>query len=175
MGKVIIPKTYIEKLDAPLIFLLGPITSAPNWQDKAIEILFSQNSDLLIVSPRRGVRDKIAQYILTGDENHFCRQRVWEWHYQGIAAKQGCNMFWFPEEYEHHCDKSYALITSNEFGHWTAEYSRDKSVRVCFGTDGRFREWGAFETDLRIKCPDKKIFSTLEKTCAEAARIACKK
>jgi hypothetical protein len=56
MGKVIIPKTYIK---SPLIFLAGPIISAPNRQDEAILYLLSKNLDLIIVSPRRGVRDKM--------------------------------------------------------------------------------------------------------------------
>ena len=33
--------TYIEKIKTPLIFLAGPIRSAVNWQDNAIEILSS--------------------------------------------------------------------------------------------------------------------------------------
>jgi hypothetical protein len=43
MAGVIIPKTYVTMITDPLIFLAGPILGAPNWQDKAIEILFSQN------------------------------------------------------------------------------------------------------------------------------------
>jgi hypothetical protein len=41
MGKVIIPKTYVKDIEAPLIFLAGPVKGAPNWQDEAIIFLLS--------------------------------------------------------------------------------------------------------------------------------------
>ena len=85
MAGVIIPKTYVKEVSAPLIFLAGPIGSAPNWQDKAIDIILSQNNDLIVVSPRRGIRESIASYILQGDENYFPRQRAWERYYLDLA------------------------------------------------------------------------------------------
>lgn len=66
MSGVIIPNRYVKVVD-PLIFLAGPIRGAPNWQDEAIFIL-TRSPQITIASPRRGIRDKIAKYVLTGDE-----------------------------------------------------------------------------------------------------------
>ena len=172
MGKLIIPKTYLQELGVPLIFLAGPIRSAPNWQDEAIDFLFSQEQNLAIASPRRGIRDKIASYIMPGDENYFSRQRAWERHYLDIASKTGAILFWLPGEIEHDCQKVYGAMTRVEIGQWMTRYNFDKNVRFCIGSDGKFPELHTIAFDLRIDAPDKKIFLTLEETCAEAARLA---
>ena len=175
MGKVIIPKTYVPNIVAPLIFLAGPIRSAPNWQDEAINFLFSQNSDLVIASPRRGVRDKIAPYIVTGNKNYFPRQRAWERHYLDIASKTGAILFWLPGEEEHNCEKVYGAMTRVEIGQWMTNYRHNNSVRFCVGSDGKFPEMHTIEFDLKMDAPDKKIFSSLEETCTEAVRLAYQK
>ena len=175
MGKVIIPKTYVQNIEAPLIFLAGPIRSAPNWQDEAIDFLLSQNSDLVIASPRRGVRDKIAPYIAKGDENYFPRQRAWERHYLDIASKTGAILFWLPGETEHNCEKVYGAMTRVEIGQWMTNYRYNNFVRFCVGSDGKFPEMHTIDFDLQIDAPDKKVFLTLEETCTEAVRIACQK
>jgi hypothetical protein len=175
MSKLIIPKTYVLELGAPLIFLAGPIRSAPNWQDEAIDFLFSQEPDLVIASPRRGIRDKIAPYIMTGDETYFLRQRAWERHYLDIASETGAILFWLPGETEHDCQKVYGAMTRVEIGQWMTNYRHNNSVRFCVGTDGKFPEMHTIDFDLQMDAPDKKIYSSLEETCAEAVRLAYRK
>lgn len=175
MGKVIIPKTYVKDIEAPLIFLAGPIRSAPNWQDEAIDLLLSKNSDLVIASPRRGIRDKIAPHIVTGDENYFSRQRAWERHYLEIASKTGAILFWLPGEVEHNCEKVYGAMTRVEIGQWMTNYRHNNSVRFCVGSDGKFPEMHTIDYDLQLDAPNKKIFSSLEGTCDEAVRLAYQK
>lgn len=172
MSKLIIPKTYVQELITPLIFLAGPIRSAPNWQDEAIDFLFLQEPNLAIASPRRGVRDKIATYIITGDETYFPRQRAWERHYLDIASKTGTILFWLPGEAEHDCKKVYGAMTRVEIGQWMTEYKHDKNVRFCVGSDDKFPELHTIEYDLQLDSPDKKILRTLEETCTEAVRLA---
>src|SRR3989338_828493 len=172
MARLIIPKTYLQELGAPLIFLAGPIRSAPNWQDEAIESLFSQEPNVTIASPRRGIRDKIAPYILTGDESYFPRQRAWERHYLDIAYKTGAILFWLPGEAEHDCQKVYGAMTRLELGQWMTRYYFDKNVRFCIGSDSQFPELNTVEFDLKMDAPDKDIKKTLEETCAEALRLA---
>ncbi len=172
MNELIIPKNYINTLDAPLIFLAGPIRSAPNWQDEAIEFLFSQEPNLIIVSPRRGIRDNISKYIIKGEENYFPRQRAWERHYLDVASKTGCIMFWLPGEEKHDCNKVYGAMTRVELGEWMTNYRHDNSLKFCVGSDGKFSEIDIIEYDLNLDAPDKKIYNSLEKTCAEALRIA---
>jgi hypothetical protein len=172
MNKLIIPKTYISKLDAPLIFLAGPIRSAPNWQDEAIKILFSQESDLIIASPRRGIRNEISKYVVCGNENYFPRQRAWERYYLDLASKTGAILFWLPRRKNIFTRKVYGAMTRIELGQWMTNYRNDNSVRFCIGTDGKFPEMNTIEYDLSLDAPDKKIFNSLEETCAEALRIA---
>ena len=174
MGKLIIPKTYVQELDTPLIFLAGPIMSAPNWQDKAIEILFSLEDNLLIASPRRGIGENISKYVVGGYENFFSRQREWERHYLDIASKNGAILFWLPGEAEHNCEKSYGAMTRLELGQWMTRYSYDKNVHFCVGSDGNFSELETIKYDLSLDAPDKKIIGTLEETCKEALRLAHK-
>jgi hypothetical protein len=175
MGKLIIPKTYVQDIKGPLIYLAGPIRGAPNWQDEAIVFLFSKKHDLVIASPRRGVRDKIAPYIVSGDENYFPRQRAWERYYLDIASKAGCILFWLPGEKKHNCKKVYGATTRVEIGQWTTRYKFDKNVRFCIGSDGKFPEIHTIEYDLQLDAPNKNIKRTLKEACTEALRLAYQK
>ncbi len=172
MAGVIIPKTYVDNVESPLIFLAGPIKGAPLWQDEAIRILFAIDSQLTVASPRRGIRENIAAYILNGDDNNFPRQRAWEKHYLERASKTGAILFWLPGEVEHSCEKSYAAMTRKELGDWTTAYRYDKSIRFCVGSDGKFSELDTLKYDLSIDIPDKVIMNSLEETCEEALRLA---
>ena len=172
MNRLIIPKTYLPKVYAPLIFLAGPIRSAPNWQDEAIEILFSQEPNLIIASPRRGIRDNISKYVMKGEENYFPRQRAWERHYLDLASKNGAILFWLPGEEKHDCNKVYGAMTRVELGEWMTNYRHDTSVKFCIGTDGKFPEMNTIEYDLNLDAPDKKVFNSLEETCTEALRLS---
>ena len=170
MGKLIIPKTYVKNVNNPLIFLAGPIISAPNWQDEAIDFLLSKKQDLVVASPRRGVRKRISQYIVKGEEN-FPRQRAWERHYLDLAAKTGAIIFWLPGEEEHNCEKVYGAMTRLELGQWMTRYHYNPSLRLCIGSDGKFSELHTISYDLGIDMPDKRIFPTLEETCIEALNL----
>ena len=172
MSQLIIPNTYVEKVDNPLIFLAGPIRSAPNWQDKAIGILFAKNPDLTIVSPRRGIRDKIADYVVQGKEDYFSRQRAWERHYLDIASQTGAVLFWLPGELEHNCGKVYGAMTRVEIGQWMTNYKHDNSIKFCVGSDGNFSELPTIQYDLSLDAPDKQIKGSLENTCEEALGLA---
>lgn len=175
MVGVIIPKTYVLELGAQLIFLAGPIRSAPNWQDEAIDIILSQNNDLIVASPRREIREAFAKYILQGDENYFSRQRAWERHYLDLASKTGAIMFWLPGEDYHDCKKVYGAMTRIEIGQWMTNYRHDKSVRFCVGSDGKFPELNTIRYDLQLDAPEKPILGSLEETCLEAVRLAQQK
>lgn len=171
MGSIIIPKNYVKEISSPLIFLAGPIRGAPNWQDTAIDIIFSKNMDVTIASPRRGVKASLLLYLLNGDEIHFKRQRAWERHYLALASKTGTIMFWLPGEESHDCSKSYGAMTRLELGQWMIRYSQDKSVSLCIGSDGKFSELDTIKYDLSLDAPDKIIFGSLEETCSEALRL----
>lgn len=171
-NKLIIPKTYIQKIDVPLIFLAGPIRGAPNWQDNAVTILLEKEKNLMIASPRRGIREAIAQYVVNGDDAYFPRQRAWERHYLDLAAKTGAILFWLPGEVEHKCEKAYGAMTRVELGQWMTKSKQDKSVRWCIGSDGKFSELNTLLYDLSLDAPEKEVKKTLEETCAEALLLA---
>jgi hypothetical protein len=172
MGKLIIPKMCAQDCETPLIFLAGPIKEAPNWQDEAACFLLSQKRDLLVASPRSGVRDEIAKYVLIGDETFFSRQREWERYYLDVASQRGAILFWLPGEVEHDCHKSYGAMTRLELGQWMTNYKHDRNVRFCVGSDGKFSELNTIRYDLQMDAPDKDIKKTLEATCREALRLA---
>jgi len=172
MASLIIPKTYVEQINKPVIFLAGPIKGASNWQDKAILYLISKDPDVILVSPRRGIRDEIAPYIIKGNETHFQRQRMWERYYLECASKKGAIMFWFPGEIEHDCNKSYGAMTRFESGMILGWYKYDKSIEFCLGSDGKFSELDTMLVDFKLDAPEKRVFPTLEQTCDEALRIA---
>ncbi len=171
MRGVVIPNTYIEHVHSPLIFLAGPIMSAPNWQDEAASILLSYEQDLVIASPRRGTRPSIQTYLLLGNEQYFPRQRAWERYYLPIAAHTGAILFWLPGEEHHHCDKVYGAMTRIELGQWMTNYRHDRSTRICIGSDGRFPELHTIAYDLLLDAPDIPIHSTLEETCEAAIHL----
>lgn len=172
-SRLIVPKTYVPEISTPLIFLAGPIRSAPDWQSKAVLILsHNSGSDLTIASPRRDHGPEVADYIVVGDNDHFSRQRAWERHYLDIASKTGTIMFWLPGEEIHDPNKVYGAMTRIELGQWMTNYRHDSSVRVVIGSDGRFPEMHSIEYDLSLDMPGKRIYGTLEETCRAALDLS---
>ena len=169
---LLLPKTYIERLDSPLIFLAGPIRGASDWQSSAAEYLLSKNTDLIVATPRRESTESLSKYKLQGRTDYFNTQRAWERHYLEIAAYAGCIMFWLPGETDHECKKSYGAMTRLELGQAMTEYRHDKDYRFVIGSDGKFSELDIIKYDLKLDAPDKKIFTTLEETCDEAIKYA---
>lgn len=175
MGKLIIPRTYVRYVCEPIIFLAGPIGSAPKWHEEAIDLLFKEEPGLIIASPNWGVKDLFAHYVCTGDDAHFEKQRMWENHYMDLASKKGAILFWLPGEEKHNCQKVYGATTRLELGEWITQFRYDPSVRFCIGSDGSFPEMSPIRTDLSQFAPGKRIFPSLEETCAEAIRLAYQK
>ena len=172
MSKLIIPKDLVPGLEEPVIFLAGPITAAPIWHDDAINYIFSKDSDLIIASPRHGIRPEISEHVVHGVKNYFERSRAWERHYLEIAGKKGAIMFWLPEREDFSIDKIYGAMTRVELGEAMRNYALDNSHRFCVGTDGKFPEFSPVRYDLSKEAPEKVIYETLDETCDEAIRLA---
>ena len=171
MGGVIIPKTFVVA-DRSLIFLAGPIRGAPEWQEEAIDFIMSKKPETYVASPRREVRGNVSRYVLSGMDNHFLRQREWERYYLDVASQNGSIMFWLPGEENHSCSKSYGAMTRLELGQWMTNYRKDNSLRVVFGSDGKFSEIDTIKYDLSLDAPNKVIYPTLEETCSAALDLA---
>ncbi|MEI6731067.1 MAG: hypothetical protein WCK90_00145 [archaeon] len=173
MGKIILPNTYVEKLEYPFIFLAGPIRDAPSWHDDAINTLFSLNKDVMIASPARRLDSALMKYVQPGNNEKFHRQREWERYHLEFASKDGGSiMFWLPSAAKHSCDKSYGAMTRKELGDWTTTKKFRPSTNLCIGTDNHFSEIHTLRYDISQDLPNLKIFSSLEETCKEAMRLA---
>ena len=168
MAKLISPNEFYIAIVLPLIFLAGPIRSAPKWHEKAIDYLFSKNEDVTIASPHRP-NEKIIP------SSQFPRQRSWERHYIDNAKGYGCVMFWITGSERHDCDKVYGAMSRFELGQLFTYAETNQSTRFCVGSDGNFPELHTIEYDLKLNAPGKKIFNSLEETCNEALRIALNK
>jgi hypothetical protein len=171
MVEVLTPNTKIDNIKKPLIFLAGPIKSTPDWRSSAIKTIESYKLPLIIASPAKRIDIDLEKTPIISSSENFERQREWENYYLNIASKEGSILFWFPQETEHNCDKSYAAMTRVEIGQWMTEYKYDKSIRLCIGTDGNFSEFRIIEYDLSVNAPEIKIRKTLEETCQEAINL----
>jgi hypothetical protein len=171
MGGVIIPEAFIDKIDRPIIYLIGPIRGAPNWQDEAVNLLLSEEPELLVVSPRRGVRDSISKHVLSGKDDCFPRQRTWERHYIKKAMEIGSLLIWLPGEKEHRCEKSYGAMTRFELGQ-IFTHNIYRPVSFVIGSDGKFSELDTIKYDLIQDAPSSYIVGSLEQTCFEAIKLA---
>ena len=62
-------------------------------------------------------------------------------------------------------------MTRFELGQAFTSYRIDRSLRFCFGTDGKFPEIHTIKYDLSQDASDKILFESLEETCLEAIRL----
>lgn len=172
MRGIILPNVYLEKIESPLIFLAGPIGSAPEWQDEATRIIFSKEEDMIIINPRRYVEKDLEKYLIKNDNAPFPRQRAMERHYLDLASKKGAIMFWLPGEEKHKCEKVYGAMTRYEIAQWSTRYHFNNSLKITIGTDGKFSEFHTIAYDLELDAPQIKINKTLEETCNQAIKLA---
>lgn len=161
--RVILPRTYMPKIEKPLIFLAGPIRGAPDWQEEAIQRIITNNREVIIANPRWDARGYVKGMSIRGDENHFKRQRQWEKYYLEIAAKTGCVMFWLAN--------APGYMTRLELGLLMGEYKINRSPRFCVGGDPRFLDIETIRYDL-IEDTRKIIYSSLAETCNTAIKLA---
>jgi hypothetical protein len=177
-GRLILPNTFVpegnapDALKGPVIYLAGPIRSAPPWQDDAIHLLLALDPDVMIASPRKEIEAGLARYVATGDEVLFSRQRAWERHYMDKASKTGALLFWLPGEARHDCNKVYGAMTRLELGQWMTNYRHDHAVRFLVGSDGKFPELDTIMYDLMIDAPEKGIIRELDTLCEAAVTLA---
>ena len=173
MGQIITAKTYVENLEDPLIFLAGPIGSAPPWHEQAIDYLFYKEPNLNIASPKSSLANWHEYDHAVGIEEYFHRQRAWEWRYMEIASKEGAILFWLPKEERHRCHKVYGATTRVELGQWMTRYSMDNDIRLCIGGENWFPEFSTIRYDIELHAPDMTVHKTIKETCDEALRLAC--
>jgi hypothetical protein len=160
--RIILPKTYLEKIDKPVIFLAGPIRDAVDWQEKAIDYILEKDKNVLIANPRWNASYKVREISMPGKLDYFERQRSWELHYLDIASKKGAVLFWLAN--------APGFMTRLELGQSMVQYVFE-DTRFCVGGEKEFSDLETIRYDLKYHT-DKEIYSTLEKTCDEAIKLA---
>ncbi len=167
--KIISAPEYVTKIDAPLIFLAGPIQGAERWQDKAIDIIQNNAPELYIANPRRLLNAKVQKKDFS--TGMYDEQVDWETHYLKHAGSNGVILFWLAKEFEHRCDRAYAQTSRFELAEWKERHVNDK-VKLSIGIEEGFTGARYIKRRLMQDCPNVNIYSSLEETCNEAIRLA---
>lgn len=161
--RLILPPAYVP-INAPLIFLAGPIQGAYDWQDEAAEKILAIAPKVYIASPRRNTAYK-GEFT----PQMFYEQVDWETYHLRKAGEDGVIMFWLAKEFEHFCSRAYAQTTRFELGEWKVRHERD-GVKLVVGMEQGFTNYGYIARRLSKDCPGIHICSSLEGTCEEAVR-----
>ncbi|MBU4501207.1 MAG: nucleoside 2-deoxyribosyltransferase domain-containing protein [Nanoarchaeota archaeon] len=164
--KLVRPLDYIEEIDGHLIFLAGPIKSAYDWQEKAIELISKESPDITIASPR------VIDAQCGGD---FCTKRFnqqvdWESYHLKRAGEKGCILFWLAKEYEHDCKRAYAQTSRFELGEWKTKHEI-LGTNIVVGIEEGFSNARYIKRRISEECPKVPICSSLEEACKEAIRL----
>ena len=165
MSKVLIAPTYIKNIDAPLIFLAGPIQGAYRWQDQAIELIQSLAPEVYLASPRRNEEE--GEFGI----EKYNEQVDWETFHLRKAGKDGVVLFWLAKESEHNCKRAYAQTTRFELAEWKMCHERDEA-KLVVGIEEGFTGAKYIRRRFPQDCPEVPLCSNLEETCREAVRLA---
>jgi hypothetical protein len=171
MDRVILPKKQVE-IDDALIFLGGPITNAPLWQDRAIEILRSLDKSIYLASPHKRAETFDNKNNSKIQKDTFLKQLSWERHYLELASKNGAILFWLPVAQSHDCNRSYARDTRGELGEWRGRMAYDKEVKIVIGGEEGFDGFDIIKRNFLAVNPNLKFYSSLEETCLQALKLA---
>ena len=177
---VVYPKAIPVSGGAKSCFLLGPIRNAPPWHEDAIDILArlvradKKKLRLHINSPKR-IEDMERAFDEDSPPTAILRtcsrQREWEFETQEIAARSAGLLFWLsaPGEIKYP-GKAYGAFTQTELGYWLCRASFDKSLRIAFGSDGKYN--GELHTvlhDIERLAPHLlPMHTSLESLCAQS-------
>jgi hypothetical protein len=168
MTKLIIAPNQInlDNMDAPLIFLAGPIQGAEDWQTKAVEIIESVDDQVYIASPRRKETHQ-------GDfpTEMYNEQVDWETKHLRIAGHVGSILFWLAKEKEHNCERAYAQTTRFELAEWKV-HNKLRGSELSLGIEKGFTGSKYIKRRFEQDCSGINIFDNLEDTCKEAVRLA---
>lgn len=165
MGQVIVAPEY-RVTNAPVIFLAGPIQGAPDWQQEAIRLLQGYDASVAIANPRRGLR-RTGEFT----QERYNEQVDWETAYLQQAGRHGCVLFWLANEAEHDCRRAYAQTSRFELAEWKLRHQYARA-QLAIGIDNAFTGARYIRRRFMQDCPDVRINSSLDATCAAAAELA---
>jgi hypothetical protein len=164
MGNIIVPPTRIP-LTGSLIFLVGPIKGASDWQKYAIQYLAAR-TDATIASPRRPDYSESEDF----DEEKFNEQTDWEHDHLYYAARHGVTLAWLARHTEIIPGRAHAQTTRYELGE-AATLNRVFGIRLVVGIEKGFSGERYLRRTMGKKNPNVCIFSDLTQTCEEAIKL----
>lgn len=161
MSTLLLPPKIVE-LQAPHIFLAGPIQGAIDWQSTAIDLLVKEAASVVICSPRN--QDERKGTFSTDAYN---KQVDWEHHYLKKAFHTGAVMFWLAKEHKHDCSRAYAQTSRFELG-WMFGLAQQLGTvsPIVVGIEAGFSN----ERYLRRTLRGIQVHGTLENTCRAAIK-----
>jgi hypothetical protein len=163
---LITPPTYLSSIDAPIIFLAGPIQGAANWQSEATTLIEKIAPQMIVASPRRlkSTRGDFTQEM-------YNEQVDWETYHLRQAGKSGAILFWLAKEFEHRCDRAYAQTTRFELAEWKMRHERN-NAKVVVGIEPGFTGNRYIERRFSQDCPNIPLFQNLDDVCRAAVSAA---
>ena len=96
-----------------LIFLIGPIQGAADWQGDAATIIGKKAPGIVIASPRSGMWE--PGLAKSEKARLFNIQREWEWDHIELAIEEGCALVYLDQEAEYIPGRSFAQTSRIEF------------------------------------------------------------
>lgn len=147
-------------LDGPLVYLIGPIQGASNWQADAIEILGDLAPDLHVASAR-------SSDFRGGPDKHL----VWEQTFLKRASKYGVILFWCARETRHQCDRSYAAQMRFELGELAVKSSAGLA-RLVVGIERGFTGGPYLRRRFTLTYQNIPVCKTLRQSCTAAMELA---
>lgn len=159
--RVLLPPEIVAT-DGPVIFLAGPITGAPDWQTKVIELIHDIDPNIIIASPRLKYFDGSFAYE---------RQVDWETHYLRLAGGNGAILFWLAAQTVETPGRAYAQTTRFELAEWKVRHERD-GAKLAIGIEEGFGSARYIRRRFSQDAPDVKIVDSLEELCRSAVRLA---
>lgn len=193
---IIVPNTFVGKINWKLLFLAGPIKLACNWHINAIEYILSLDRNINIVSPKRINKLWLDDNIITWDWNilntnnqlvdcnwyfisqekkwnsSFERQRAFELYYLQKASQEWCVMFWLPWQETYDNKKAYWGMTRFELWQIMTEKKYNPKNWLIIWTDWNFSEIKTIIYDIKqILWNGFPIYNNLYETCNAAMEL----
>lgn len=145
----------ITENDDNVIFLMGPIQGAEEWQEKFIKdftILMKDvklTKNIIIASPKR---------LEKSDNFVYDEQVDWESYYLEKASKQGVIFCWLAKEKEEVKGRSYAQTTRFEIGEWWTKGQNIKDFKMIIGADKNFNGTRYIEYKFKKEYPKFELY-----------------
>lgn len=183
---IILPRSYVAPVPTseahrnPFFFLAGPVNGGGDWQAEMCRKLESKRraSEYWMAIPSIwGKEHPLYKNVIPGDSHAFERQLDWERYYLNFAARNGCIIFWVPNESTNDPrddGESYGRDTCGEIARWGGYLKYDPSLRVVIGVAPEMqRKWDVLLRNfIKDTSGNPTIWDTVDKTVKSAIKIA---